>query len=203
MPRPSWLPLLACAALFTNSCDSGRQPVGECRGAYGARSVVWPIRLNSVMGSYHHFDGTRGVTLDLDYMPEDAPELAGFGVSIQIPGEPLVTPGAPWTVKLLRQGDELVSEDPSRVREWGAHTGRGSYGYPAVSGVPVEALLTVERMVHGDDGFAQGHFVYRYEDGGELKCTFDIGDRLYDSGGGGEGGGCGGGVDWDDDDDDD
>ncbi|MFP2895197.1 hypothetical protein [Corallococcus sp. 4LFB] len=191
------LPLLACA-LSTAACDSVPKPEGECRGSHGAQSVVWPIDTNAVMSAYSHYDGTQGTQLSLAYTPDGAPELAGFGVDILMPGEPTVTAGAS-TLKLLRQGQALVAEDPSRIREWRAHVGPATDGFPAASGVPVEGTLTLDRLVQGD-GEAQGRFVYRYEDGGELTCTFNITDRVYtddsDWGGGGGGG-------WDDDDDDD
>ncbi|RKG95254.1 hypothetical protein [Corallococcus carmarthensis] len=142
------LPLLACALSIT-ACDSVPRPEGECRGAYGARSVAWPIDTNAVMSAYVHYDGTQGTQLSLAYTPDGAPELAGFGVDIQMPGEPTVTAGA-RTVKLLRQEQALVAEDPSQVREWFAHVGPGTEGYPAVSGVPVEGTLTLDRLVQGD-----------------------------------------------------
>ncbi|MBZ4330348.1 hypothetical protein NR800_21530 [Corallococcus interemptor] len=188
------LPLLACA-LSSTACDSVPKPEGECRGPYGAQSIAWPIENNSVMSAYVHNDGTQGTQLHLAYTPNGAPELPLFGVNIVIPGAPTVAGGA-WTAKLLRQGEVLVAEDTSRVLEWGAFTGPGQEGYPSVTGVPVEGTLTLERLLHGD-GQAQGRFVYRYEDGGELTCTFNITDRLYTEDG-----------DWldgvgDDDDDDD
>ncbi|MBN8233427.1 hypothetical protein JYK02_38505 [Corallococcus macrosporus] len=184
------LPLLACALSITG-CDSVPKPEGECRGAYGAQSVVWPIDENSVMSGFLPFDGTQGTQLHLAYVADGAPELASFGVDIHIPGEPTVA-GAPWTVELLRQGDALVSQDTSRVSEWGAFTDLGRDGFSSVTGVPVEGTLTLDRLIQGD-GQAQGRFVYRYETGGELTCTFNITDRLYfddsdwDSGGGGGG----------------
>ncbi|RKG69671.1 hypothetical protein D7V80_08025 [Corallococcus sp. CA054B] len=198
MVRPLFrtaLPLLACV-LSTTACDSVPKPEGECRGPYGAQSIGWPIENNSMMSAYVHYDGTRGTQLHLAYTPNGAPELSLFGVDIVIPGEPTVSGGA-WTLKLLRQGDVLVAEDTSRVREWGAFIAPGQEGYPSVTGVPVEGALTLERLVQ-DDGQAQGRFVYHYEDGGELTCTFNITDRLYT-----EDGDWLDGVGGDDDDDDD
>ncbi|RKH71138.1 hypothetical protein [Corallococcus aberystwythensis] len=188
------LPLLACA--LSAGCDSVPKPEGECRGAYGAQSVVWPISENALMTPSFHFDGAQGTQLYLAYVPEGATGLQDFGVTIQMPGEPTVA-GEPWTVKLLRQGDALVAEDTSRIREWGAFIGLGQAGFPSVTGVPVEGTLTLDRLVHGD-GQAQGRFVYRYETGGELTCTFNITDRLYFSEPDLSDGGGGGGDDDDD-----
>ncbi|MBN9682743.1 MULTISPECIES: hypothetical protein [unclassified Corallococcus] len=189
------LPWLACAWSIT-ACDSVPKPEGECRGPYGDRSVVWPIHNNAVMSAYFIQDGDQGTQLHLEYSPDGAPELTHFGVNVLIAGEPTVTAGT-WTAKLRREGDALVPEDPSRLLEWYAFLGPGHPGYPSVTGVPVEGTLTLERLVHGD-GQAQGRFVYHYEDGGELTCTFNITDRYYTD----DGDWLDGVGDGDDDDDD-
>ncbi|NNC16136.1 hypothetical protein HJC22_10390 [Corallococcus exiguus] len=115
--------------------------------------------------------GPNGTQLILFYTPDDDSGLSSFGVDIWMPGLRPVTEGG-WSAKLLRQGDSLVAEDTSKVGDW-LPIASNLVGYPSVAGIPTEATLTLERRAYAD-GQAQGRFVYRYEDGGELTCTFNI-----------------------------
>lgn len=164
------LSLLACVSVVT-ACGSA--PQGECRGAYGSRNVVWPLGTNSLrLGErLGETDGPSGTELFLGYAPDDATGLSSFGVDIWMPRLRPITEGV-WTAKLLRQGNALVAEDTSKVDDWRPYAS-GLVGYPSVTGIPTEATLTLEQRSYAD-GQAQGRFVYHYEDGGELTCTFNI-----------------------------
>ncbi|RYZ43088.1 MAG: hypothetical protein EOO71_04980 [Myxococcaceae bacterium] len=175
------LPLLACALLST-ACDP--QPKGECKGTHLGQSVNWPISTNAVLTRIDFLeDGTPSTLIDLSYTPEGVEGLEEFGVDIQMVRGASVEEDASKTVKLLPQGDKLHPEETSLVSRWWGNMGT-AVGYLAAPGVPVEGSVTLDRVALDH---AEGHFVYRYADGGELTCTFDVPELVLVGGGDGDG----------------
>ncbi|RKG75244.1 hypothetical protein, partial [Corallococcus terminator] len=168
-PFRTVLPLLSLA-LLASACDP--QATGECKGTHLGKSVNWPISTNAVLTRIDFLeDGTPSTLIDLSYTPDSVEGLQEFGVDIQLVRGASVEEGAAKTVKLLPQEDRLVPEETSLVSRWWGNTGGTQVGYLAVPGVPVEGSVTLDRVALDH---AEGHFVYRYADGGELTCTFDV-----------------------------
>ncbi|RKH18765.1 hypothetical protein D7Y13_05820 [Corallococcus praedator] len=176
------LPLFACALLLS-ACDP--QPEGECKGTHLGQSVNWPISSNAVLTRIDFLeDGTPSTLIDLSYTPDRVEGLQEFGVDIQLVRGASVEEGEAKTVKLFAKEDRLEPEDRSLVARWGGNMGGTLMGYLAVPGVPVEGSVTLDRVALDH---AEGHFVYRYADGGELTCTFDVPELVLVGGGDGDG----------------
>ncbi|MBE4751670.1 hypothetical protein G4177_26200 [Corallococcus sp. ZKHCc1 1396] len=195
-PSRTALPLLACA-LLASACEA---PVasGECKGTHLGQSVNWPISSNAVLSRIDFMeDGTRSTAIELSYTPDGVEGLQDFGVDIKLVKDVKIQEGGSKTVKLLPREDRLDPEETSLVLKWKGNMGDAE-GYLAAPGVPVEGSVTLDRIALDH---AEGHFVYRYKDGGELTCTFNVPEYgltdITDDGDGGGGGGGGG----DDDDD--
>jgi hypothetical protein len=150
--------------------------VGECTGTYQGQEVAWPILSNSVQIYSSHPDGSTNTKLSLNYTTQGFKGLLGFGADILLMGEPLFEGVGSRTVKLMSTESRLVPEDTSLVREWEGNVGPGQIGYLVPPGIPVEGSVTLERVV---PDHAEGHFIYRYANGGELTCTFNVPDRPY------------------------
>ncbi|WP_152622513.1 hypothetical protein [Archangium violaceum] len=200
MPRSSArvvFALLTCTLLIP-SCHSTPKPTGECTGTYLGRSVTWPLTLNSYQPTLIDSDGSAHTQVQLNYTPNGVSGLVNWGARITLTGEPRFEASSSRTVKLQPQQERLVPEETSLVRGWEGFTSQGS-AYPTPPGVPVEGSVTLRRVT---PDHAEGQFVYRYEDGGMLTCTFDVPDRVHEEDEQDSGGGCGGGGGYDDDDDD-
>lgn len=113
------------------------------------------------------------------------------GMSLKRSNGPLIVQLLPVDGNLY-----LAPEEGTPVVYWSASHADANgtiAGSPQTSGLPASGTVTLEEV--GDD-YAEGHFVYRYANGDELTCTFNIptpnaaGDAWDDSAG-------------DDDDDDD
>lgn len=150
-------------ALLTSAC--GAEATGECTGTHAGERVNWPIDGES----------TRlvGATLHLDYLPEGSAGLTAFGAEVRLSNRGFAEEDAPRTVQLVRELERLSPEETSLVVGWdgmvGMRNGFGT-GYPEASGVPASGTLTLDVL---DSDHAEGRFVYRYEDGNELTCTFN------------------------------
>ncbi|WP_148282396.1 hypothetical protein [Corallococcus coralloides] len=128
----------------------------------------WPLEEQSSL-VHRSFQGELPDTfIDLDYTPEDEPVLEGFGVDIHLVEGARVEEDR--TVNLFSREGRLAPAEPSLVTAWVGNIGEDS-GYLSVPGVPVEGSVTLDEV---SPWAAQGHFVYRYADGGELTCTFDV-----------------------------
>src|SRR4051794_8347433 len=163
-PPRTVLPLLSLA-LLASACDP--QATGECKGTHLGRSVNWPLSTNAILTRISFLeDGTPSTLIDLAYTPDGVEGLQEFGVDIQLVRGASVDEGAAKTVKLLPRGDGLHPEETSLVSRWWGNMGT-TEGYLAAPGVPVEGSVTLDRVALDH---AEGHFVYRYADGGELTC---------------------------------
>ncbi|MBN9682742.1 MULTISPECIES: hypothetical protein [unclassified Corallococcus] len=164
-------PLLACA-LCLSSClwvdDAFPRATGECRGTHQGRRVRWPIEEQSSLVHRAVQGELPDTFIDLDYTPEDEPVLEGFGVDIHLVEDARVE--ADRTVNLFSRQGRLVPAEPSLVTAWVGNIGEET-GYLSVPGVPLEGSVTLDEV---SPWAAQGRFVYRYSDGGELTCTFDV-----------------------------
>jgi hypothetical protein len=190
MPYSSVRPVLFGLVCLTVACNLPRKPEGECTGELAGRSVKWPISVDAVHSPLLSDDGRTDTMLALQY---ESDEPAGFGVDLVLTGEPRFEGGTPRIAKLMPQGELLVPEETSVVWRWGAHLG-GLPGFPLPPGMPLEGSVTLERVT---PDHAAGRFVYQYEGGAALTCTFDISDRWYGGSSGGEGS-SGRHHDWDD-----
>jgi hypothetical protein len=164
------LPLLACG-LCVSSCfgwDDLPRATGECRGTYQGRRVRWPLQEFSALVHRDVQGELPSTFIDLDYTPEGEPYLEGFGVDIHLVEEARVD--TDLTVSLARRDTQLVPTQTSLVTRWVGSIGSGA-GYLSPPGVPVEGSVTLEDVTAYA---AEGRFVYRYEDGGQLTCTFDV-----------------------------
>lgn len=190
------IPIIA-SALLTTAC--GTDATGECTGTHLGAQVKWPIdaELSRWVPYGAGGNGVTGTWIDLSYLPQKDAVLTEFGVDIRLVNGTQVR-GAPVTVGLANEeARRLVPEPDSVVEGWLAHvvtrTSVGSpTGYPVESGVPMAGTLTLEEV---NEDFAAGKYVYRYEDGNELTCTFNVPSASRAAGW------LGGDVDDDDDDD--
>jgi hypothetical protein len=136
--------------------------------------VDWPID-----GEYSRLTRDRFGVIDpllfISYLPDGQATLSDFGVDIElVDGAAFDRGDAPRTAQLVNTGAALAPEEGSGVKRWRptrSDSGGSGTGYPERSGVPASGTLTVEVLA---DDHAEGHFVYRYASGDELKCTFDI-----------------------------
>ncbi|GMU06502.1 hypothetical protein [Corallococcus caeni] len=172
MSRPprTVLPLLACA-LCVSSCywlDNLPRASGECVGTHQGRRVHWPLLEESSLVHRSEQGELPDTFVDLDYTPDGEPALEGFGVDIHLVEGARVEEDR--TVGLHPQQGQLVPAEPSLVTRWVGNIG-GSSGYLAVPGVPVEGSVTLDEL---SGAAAEGRFVYRYADGGQLTCTFEV-----------------------------
>ncbi|WP_434299193.1 hypothetical protein [Corallococcus exiguus] len=93
--------------------------------------------------------------------------VEGFGVDIHLVADARVKNR---TVSLTPREARLMPTESSLVTRWVGNIGSGT-GYQSPPGVPVEGSVTLKDATAYA---AQGHFVYRYADGGGLTCTFDV-----------------------------
>ncbi|WP_223637720.1 hypothetical protein [Corallococcus sp. EGB] len=170
LPARTVLPLLACG-LCVSSCfwlDNLPRATGECRGTHQGRRVRWPLQESSALVHRSEQGELPDTFIDLDYTPEDEPVLEGFGVDIHLVEDARVKQDR--RVGLTSREAQLVPTESSLVTRWVGNIGSGA-GYLSPPGVPVEGSVTLEDLT---EFAAQGRFVYRYADGGELTCTFDV-----------------------------
>ncbi|RKH71139.1 hypothetical protein [Corallococcus aberystwythensis] len=164
------LPLLACG-FCVSSCywlDNLPRASGECTGTHQGRRVHWPIEERS---SLVHRSGPGELPdtfIALSYTPEDEPVLEGFGVDIHLVDGARVEEDR--TVSLRPREGQLVPVEPSLVSRWVGNIGAAS-GYLSVPGVPVEGSVTLDEVTAVA---AEGRFDYRYADGAQLTCTFEV-----------------------------
>ncbi|NBD12234.1 MULTISPECIES: hypothetical protein [Corallococcus] len=167
-PTPRTLLLLAFA-LCVSSCDYIPTAWGECTGTHLGRRVKWPIEeRSSVVHLGFDQGGPPDTFIALHYTPEDTPALEGFGVDIHLVEGARVREDR--TVKLSSRQGQLVPEESSLVLRWVGNIG-GAAGYLSSPGVPVEGSVLLEEVTESS---AEGRFHYRYADGGELTCTFEV-----------------------------
>ncbi|WP_171446412.1 hypothetical protein [Corallococcus carmarthensis] len=170
LPLRTVLPLLVCG-LCVSSCfwlDNLPRASGECTGTHLGRRVHWPLLEESSLVHRSVQGELPDTFIDLDYTPEDEPALEGFGVDIHLVDGARVE--ADRTVDLLSRQGQLVPAEPSLVARWVGNIG-GASGYLSSPGVPVEGSVTLDEVT---EFAAEGRFVYRYSDGSELTCTFEV-----------------------------
>lgn len=169
------IPIIA-SALLTTAC--GTDATGECTGTHLGARVKWPI--DGERSRWIRYgaggNGVTGTWIDLTYTPKGDAGLTEFGVYIRLVNGAAVDAG-PQTVGLANEeARRLVPETDSLVVDWLAHSmGRSNSGsttgFPETSGVPREGSVTLEAVT---EDLAAGRYVYRYEDGSELTCTFNV-----------------------------
>ncbi|NVJ02432.1 hypothetical protein HV824_30535 [Myxococcus sp. AM009] len=173
------------SALLTTAC--GTDATGECRGTHLGASVNWPIDGEA---SRWERDSDR---ILLHHSPNGNAGLTRFGVDIWLV-DGAVVGGGPVTVALSNEHAlRLVPAADSLVVDWLVSVAtRSTTGFPETTGVPVAGSVTFDAV---NEDFAAGRYVYRYMDGSELTCTFNVPspERAAGFWGG----------DYDDDDDDD
>ncbi|MCP3059797.1 hypothetical protein LXT21_13515 [Myxococcus sp. K38C18041901] len=176
--------------LLTTACGDSREATGECRGTLQAEQVDWPIDGEDSRLVRDRF-GFITPWLFLNYLPDGQATLSAFGADVELAdGTSLARGDVPRTAQLLNTGFDLAPEQGSAVKSWQAtradSVGSGT-GFPERSGVPANGTLTLEVLA---DDHAEGRFVYRYANGDELTCTFDVptpaaAGSIWDGGGGG------------------
>jgi hypothetical protein len=165
---------MACV-LLTTAC--GTEATGECRGTHLGESVNWPIDdesarlVRTISDRYEN----RATWLFLKYLPGGSAGLTSFGAHVQlVDGVSIDAQSGSRTVQLVKEESDLSPEEDSLVVGWEGRVGtQRSYGsgYPEASGVPMAGSLTLDVV---DSDHAEGRFVYRYADGNELTCTFNV-----------------------------
>ncbi|WP_240356243.1 hypothetical protein [Myxococcus eversor] len=157
----SWM----AAALLLTACG-GRDATGECRGKHLGVSVNWPIDGEASV----FVDLNIGDTVFLTYLPRGHAGLKTFGAEINLlDGESSTS----RTVALINRELRLEPEDNPLVVNWEGTRDTASEsgkGFHAETGVPARGSVTIDVV---DDEHAAGRFVYHYENGDELTCTFD------------------------------
>lgn len=155
------------SALLTTAC--GTDATGECRGTYRGASVTWPIE-----GEASRWEPAR-TRIVLQYTPQRPSTMKGFGANVHLVSGASVR-GTPVTIALSNEaGVRLAPEAGTLVEGWYGtvwpSSGSGmTSGFPSVSGVPMGGSVTLEAV---NEDYAAGRYVYRYEDGSELTCTFN------------------------------
>lgn len=168
--------MLSCCATLAVGCDSSQK--GVCQGTHLGQSVNWPI--DEEMTSFDRTNpdryGNKKTFFRLRYVTDSLKSkgIHAMGVDIAFNGDPRIDSPVSY--------DWVPDEQTDRGPD--ANFNGGDYWTPyAVSandnwtqkyiepGPPKSATLTLE---HIDTAEAQGHFVYRYADGSELACSFDL-----------------------------
>lgn len=164
------LPWMA-TALFLTACGGGRDATGECRGTYLGEAVVWPIDGVASRLMDEAYDSNW---VNLTYLPRGQAGLTGFGVDILLDKDRRIDEGSgSRTVLLINKETEFAPEVNLLVHGWYGTLRKSSgsgRGYHEASGLPRGGSVTFDVV---DDKRAAGHFIYRYENGDELTCTFD------------------------------
>ncbi|WP_237078727.1 hypothetical protein [Myxococcus xanthus] len=117
-------------------------------------------------------NGQHGTWIVLRYDPKGAAGMTRFGVDIRLVSGAVVS-GGPVTVALANEdGQRLVPAADSLVVDWLASVATHSTtGFPETTGAPVAGSVTLDAV---NDDLAAGRYVYRYRDGSELTCTFNV-----------------------------
>ncbi|RKG75275.1 hypothetical protein D7W82_36950 [Corallococcus sp. CA049B] len=137
----------------------------------------WPIdgERSSLERTHPALNDNKMTYLALSYVTDSLLEkgVASIGVGITFNEELVIR--SPTAYELVRGSeDELVVGSGSSGLRWAAYYDpvddlrMGGYLKP---GTPMSATLTLNHVVTSD---AQGEFVYRFADGSEWNCTFDV-----------------------------
>lgn len=165
------IPVIAIAML-TTAC--GTESTGECEGTLLGTRVKWPIdgEMSRWIRNGSGGNGQHGTWIVLRYDPKGAAGMTRFGVDIRLVSGAVVS-GGPVTVALANEdGQRLVPAADSLVVDWLASVATHSTtGFPETTGAPVAGSVTLDAV---NDDLAAGRYVYRYRDGSELTCTFNV-----------------------------